>query len=109
MGSMARLAAAPVPAARCRGRRSVRGQRDRKSTRLNSSHLVTSYAVFCLKKKTATAWRPRYMLLVTTLTTDYLQEAGPPLSNSQVTTATDGGELVHSSARTPRQPYSYGP
>src|SRR2546426_8949598 len=28
-----------------------RGQRDRKSTRLNSSHLVISYAVFCLKKK----------------------------------------------------------
>src|SRR2546426_8587795 len=26
--------------------------RDRKSTRLNSSHLVISYAVFCLKKKT---------------------------------------------------------
>src|SRR5947207_10361091 len=25
--------------------------RDRKSTRLNSSHTVTSYAVFCLKKK----------------------------------------------------------
>src|SRR5256885_13044422 len=33
--------------------RSVRGDpfRDRKSTRLNSSHLVISYAVFCLKKK----------------------------------------------------------
>src|SRR2546426_7698069 len=30
----------------CQGR-----QRDRKSTRLNSSHLVISYAVFCLKKK----------------------------------------------------------
>src|SRR2546426_9151891 len=29
--------------------RSVSG--DRKSTRLNSSHLVISYAVFCLKKK----------------------------------------------------------
>src|SRR5205807_9143837 len=29
------------------GRRAV----DRKSTRLNSSHLVNSYAVFCLKKK----------------------------------------------------------
>src|SRR2546426_5163763 len=33
----------------------VRGVRffqlDRKSTRLNSSHLVISYAVFCLKKK----------------------------------------------------------
>src|SRR5256885_12070253 len=26
-------------------------QKDRKSTRLNSSHLVISYAVFCLKKK----------------------------------------------------------
>src|SRR5256885_11520893 len=28
------------------------GRGDRKSTRLNSSHLVISYAVFCLKKKT---------------------------------------------------------
>src|SRR5256885_10902290 len=27
------------------------GAGDRKSTRLNSSHLVISYAVFCLKKK----------------------------------------------------------
>src|SRR5438132_2022280 len=27
------------------------GQGDRKSTRLNSSHTVISYAVFCLKKK----------------------------------------------------------
>src|SRR2546426_5020168 len=35
------------------GRRGGRGgrTRDRKSTRLNSSHLVISYAVFCLKKK----------------------------------------------------------
>src|SRR2546426_9164122 len=33
-----------VPADVARGR-------DRKSTRLNSSHLVISYAVFCLKKK----------------------------------------------------------
>src|SRR5256885_10181517 len=29
---------------------------DRKSTRLNSSHLVISYAVFCLKKKKATRY-----------------------------------------------------
>src|SRR5256885_8766580 len=29
---------------------------DRKSTRLNSSHLVISYAVFCLKKKNI-LWR----------------------------------------------------
>src|SRR3712207_9020125 len=28
-----------------------RGDRDRKSTRLNSSHANISYAVFCLKKK----------------------------------------------------------
>src|SRR5699024_11584120 len=28
------------------------GQEDRKSTRLNSSHVSISYAVFCLKKKT---------------------------------------------------------
>src|SRR3712207_8700737 len=28
------------------------GQKDRKSTRLNSSHANISYAVFCLKKKT---------------------------------------------------------
>src|SRR6516162_3558638 len=33
------------------------GARDRKSTRLNSSHLVTSYAVFCLKKKIRSFWR----------------------------------------------------
>src|SRR5690606_41223632 len=33
-----------------RGRR-IRRQRDRKSTRLNSSHVKISYAVFCLKKK----------------------------------------------------------
>src|SRR5258708_16626697 len=29
-------------------------QRDRKSTRLNSSHQIISYAVFCLKKKKKT-------------------------------------------------------
>src|ERR1039457_2911801 len=33
--------------------RIVVGKIDRKSTRLNSSHLVISYAVFCLKKKNA--------------------------------------------------------
>src|SRR3712207_8478045 len=30
----------------------LKGIRDRKSTRLNSSHANISYAVFCLKKKT---------------------------------------------------------
>src|SRR5256885_9818021 len=32
---------------------------DRKSTRLNSSHLVISYAVFCLKKKNNVESTPR--------------------------------------------------
>src|SRR5690606_40060586 len=31
--------------------RQVQASRDRKSTRLNSSHVKNSYAVFCLKKK----------------------------------------------------------
>src|SRR5256885_17210608 len=48
----------------CRALRRVTGwlvpaqavaQTDRKSTRLNSSHLVISYAVFCLKKKNRNA------------------------------------------------------
>src|SRR5258706_10721245 len=34
--------------------RKIFGDRDRKSTRLNSSHVRISYAVFCLKKKKAT-------------------------------------------------------
>src|SRR5256885_11488371 len=42
--------AGPVPRHQRPHRRSA-CRRDRKSTRLNSSHLVISYAVFCLKKK----------------------------------------------------------
>src|SRR2546422_2717268 len=52
-------AAAVVGTRQCRGdagraeprRRAPRTRRDRKSTRLNSSHGYISYAVFCLKKK----------------------------------------------------------
>src|SRR5215469_1007170 len=46
-----------VPSPQCRGRppqppgHQARVARDRKSTRLNSSHVEISYAVFCLKKK----------------------------------------------------------
>src|SRR2546426_4129543 len=36
---------------RIRRRKPSMLEQDRKSTRLNSSHLVISYAVFCLKKK----------------------------------------------------------
>src|SRR5439155_14880367 len=39
------------------GRRCERDLRDRKSTRLNSSHVAISYAVFCLKKKRKRATR----------------------------------------------------
>src|SRR5256885_5159832 len=37
----------------------IRDREDRKSTRLNSSHLVISYAVFCLKKKKAQCNQPQ--------------------------------------------------
>src|SRR5258708_28640973 len=40
----------PDAAARTSGARAA-AQGDRKSTRLNSSHQIISYAVFCLKKK----------------------------------------------------------
>src|SRR5256885_6300694 len=40
------------------------GDRDRKSTRLNSSHLVISYAVFCLKKKNKNHIRLTHLLSI---------------------------------------------
>src|ERR1022692_5124969 len=51
-------------------------QLDRKSTRLNSSHLVISYAVFCLKKKKKpkTRFTPAYTL--------HAQAARPRISTS---------------------------
>src|SRR5256885_4771502 len=42
------------------------GEEDRKSTRLNSSHLVISYAVFCLKKKKNNIEVSLMMLISTT-------------------------------------------
>src|SRR5207253_10474259 len=59
---------APVVRRRSRGRGAARGaagallpggdaeRQDRKSTRLNSSHVAISYAVFCLKKKKKQRW-----------------------------------------------------
>src|SRR5256885_8055575 len=49
LGKNGTLAAAPATA-KAAAQSSIL-VRDRKSTRLNSSHLVISYAVFCLKKK----------------------------------------------------------
>src|SRR6266403_2306540 len=41
--------------------RKGRWSRDRKSTRLNSSHVESSYAVFCLKKKTPTSFHAAHV------------------------------------------------
>src|SRR6266700_2988114 len=49
-GSFARTAGFAVPLTGS-GTRTTGVVRDRKSTRLNSSHVKNSYAVFCLKKK----------------------------------------------------------
>src|SRR2546426_1355475 len=49
----------PLRDAHDQGDAGVRGL-DRKSTRLNSSHLVISYAVFCLKKKKKKTKRSLY-------------------------------------------------
>src|SRR5258708_17161992 len=40
--------------------RRMEQSRDRKSTRLNSSHQIISYAVFCLKKKKTTSRDERF-------------------------------------------------
>src|SRR5437868_8135563 len=51
-------AAAAVPETGTITKVNVQGNRrvDRKSTRLNSSHVSISYAVFCLKKKKSNIW-----------------------------------------------------
>src|SRR5258708_15329296 len=41
------------------------GRQDRKSTRLNSSHQIISYAVFCLKKKKVRVYKMIYYITVT--------------------------------------------
>src|SRR5690625_6693092 len=46
-----RRTASPRARRECRHRPAHLGGGDRKSTRLNSSHVAISYAVFCLKKK----------------------------------------------------------
>src|SRR5256885_14490064 len=54
-----RRAATNARLARARRTRADAPTGDRKSTRLNSSHLVISYAVFCLKKKNLGLRLPR--------------------------------------------------
>src|SRR5262245_63437673 len=47
--------------------RGARFSEDRKSTRLNSSHLGISYAVFCLKKKNKNKKTDNYTLMIQTI------------------------------------------
>src|SRR5258708_14226805 len=51
--------------------------RDRKSTRLNSSHQIISYAVFCLKKKTKKK-RTTTFAAIHTLNSQYRQHLAAP-------------------------------
>src|SRR5256885_8384248 len=85
-----------------------RSQRDRKSTRLNSSHLVISYAVFCLKKKkqaspTTDIDIPAGRTFILTLDDVYYSRLAVPASVTHRMTASfrslcpDLGELARSS------------
>src|SRR2546430_13101477 len=65
--------------------------RDRKSTRLNSSHSQISYAVFCLKKKKTN----------TTITTITPQKNRQPLLNSPFRSVPASTTLIYST------PHSY--
>src|SRR5437660_9196556 len=49
------------------GEGSFTGKGDRKSTRLNSSHVAISYAVFCLKKQKATSQHSRLLRVASRL------------------------------------------
>src|SRR5256885_9909948 len=55
---------------------------DRKSTRLNSSHLVISYAVFCLKKKKYNVYQHNYRSIASVLTTSFTIEFALTLHDS---------------------------
>src|SRR5690349_24118265 len=67
-----------VPAGRRHGHRRAHGDpengrdpRDRKSTRLNSSHVEISYAVFCLKTKKQIDHAQERSIILTSVVTTY--------------------------------------
>src|SRR5205807_2711147 len=68
----------PCRPVRTAGRLGVPG-RDRKSTRLNSSHLVISYAVFCLKKKKTKNYKKKH-----TIKKIIKELSSPTLTNSPI-------------------------
>src|SRR5262245_65262998 len=79
-----------------RRRRAPAARGDRKSTRLNSSHLGISYAVFCLKKKKdTTALHPPYPRRATS--SGRAEFAGSHSYSPQTTTkATKPSDATHS-------------
>src|SRR5690606_3805037 len=66
-------------------------QRDRKSTRLNSSHVKISYAVFCLKKKKTTASQEPLCELRVSVENDIILDQGFGFA----TTIEQNYELMH--------------
>src|SRR2546426_4753087 len=73
----ARRGQRPLPAgpAHPAGLRRGPQQLDRKSTRLNSSHLVISYAVFCLKKKKKKHKKKMHITIIRNLKADVSNDA----------------------------------
>src|SRR5437660_4413312 len=74
-----------APGTRTRGVQLVQ-VRDRKSTRLNSSHVAISYAVFCLKKKTM-AEAGRFLRTDRGMAGQHVQEGQHPIRAAQLRTA----------------------
>src|SRR2546426_7060255 len=68
---------------------------DRKSTRLNSSHLVISYAVFCLKKKKKILVHHRDDRVSATLFVDFVVQSLHLPFNANVTLICSLRELVN--------------
>src|SRR3712207_7506652 len=87
-------------AGRARARRHLR--RDRKSTRLNSSHANISYAVFCLKKKISRAAYSKEALTAVSLPRQKLRLRPPALPLTPTGAARAQLQVVVYSAPFPR-------
>src|SRR5256885_9160763 len=75
-----------------------RGQ-DRKSTRLNSSHLVISYAVFCFKKKISqiesSSKSLRFWIVLHHSSLSHPNEVDPPCARALPSTLEDRERVTH--------------
>src|SRR5260221_2260116 len=71
--------------------------RDRKSTRLNSSHTVISYAVFCLKKKIWSRWADEVLVELRSFLSSHLRTTRRVLQQN----SSCSGRQAHPPARLP--------